>query len=63
MLNSLNASKKFPVIIDSIQLHNVMINWVDTSVYDQRYNFDCGQAITVILNKQENGREFYVIMY
>jgi hypothetical protein len=63
MLNSLNTSKKFPVITDSIQLHNVMINWVDTSVYDQRRNFDCGQAITVLLNKQENSRDFYVIMY
>ena len=63
MINSLNTSKKFPVIIESIQLHNVMINWVDSSVYDQRYHFDCGQAITVLLNKQENGLEFYVIMY
>jgi hypothetical protein len=63
MLHYLNTSKKFPVIIDSIQLHNVTIIWVDTSVYDQRYNFDCGQAITVLLNKQENNREFYVIMY
>jgi hypothetical protein len=59
----LKTSKKFPVIIDSIQLHNLIIHWVDASVYDQRYNFDCGQAITVILNKQENNREFYVIMY
>ena len=63
MLYALNTSKKFPFIIESIQLHNVMINWSDICVYDQRYNFDCDQAITVLLNKQENNREFYVIMY
>ena len=55
-------SRKLPVISSSI-LHTVSINWSDTSVYDQRYNFDCKQVITVLLNKQEDNREFYVIIY
>jgi hypothetical protein len=55
-------TRKLPVTASSM-LHSVSINWTDTSVYDQRYNFNCKQVITVLLNKQEDNREFYVIIY
>ena len=63
MIHSLKMPKKFPVVIESAQLHHVTVHWSDVSVYDQRRNFNCDQVITVVLNKQENNREFYVILY
>jgi hypothetical protein len=63
MIHSLNTSKKFPVVIESKQIHNVTINWSGVSVYDTRCNFKCDQAITIVLNKQENNKEFYVLLY
>jgi len=59
----LTIPKKFPVVIESTQLHYVTIHWNNISVYDQRHKFNCDQIITVVLNKQENNREFYVILY
>jgi hypothetical protein len=55
-------TRKLPVTASSI-VHTVSINWTDKSVYDQRYNFNCKQVITVLLNKQEDNRECYVIIY
>jgi hypothetical protein len=63
MADSLKMSRKFPVVVKSIQLHNVSIRWDDASVYDHRRNFNCTQMITVVLNTQDTNREFYVILY
>ena len=46
-----------------ISTSTLSIYWSDVSVYDHRRNFNCKQVITVLLNKQSDNREFYIIIY